>query len=408
MTKPLNKEQEKLLNDIYFKQKMFFGRDKLFQYLRANHLEMNISRRQVMNWLKSNELNQLYSPAKKTKDIQRTITKAPFKQVGIDLIDKTSSSYNGYKWILTGIDLFSKKGYAVPMKNKTTKDVINAMKKMLKQMKELPGSIRSDSGSEFISKEFKALMEKNNIKQVLSKPNSPQSNGNVERFNGILKRLIEKNDTQFDDKNFVKFIPIAIRNYNQTISRVTGKTPNEIEEQNKEENEETKNTIKKNVIAKNDNQDIQKFKLFDKVRIKMENINFSKSGMNWSRNLYRVSKVIAPKKENVMTYKYKIRPDKKGSKSFSEVFYTNDLQKINDIKNKVKAPEKFIVSSLVKPIVDEFGRRFYEVRWKGYPASENTIEPREQLMLDVPKLVEQTERNMNIKWGKKSVFYDKN
>jgi IS30 family transposase len=57
---------------------------------------------------------------------------------------------DGYSYIVTCIDVFSRKGYAVPMKTKSKIDVINAFKFIFKSNK--PDYITSDKGSEFMSK----------------------------------------------------------------------------------------------------------------------------------------------------------------------------------------------------------------------------------------------------------------
>ena len=245
MPPPLTDKQEMLLKKLYFEDKYFVGRDKLFQFLRQNHPDEKISRRQVMEWLKKQEIAQLFAPKYKTKEIQRTVLSAPYKQVGIDLKDMSTREYKGWKWILTGQDLFSKKAYAVPMKDKTAPTVLSAFKKMLKQMERKPSSIRHDNGSEFIDQKFKSFLKQQGIKQVFSKPHTPQSNGQIEGFNRILARAIEMNTVQYDDQDWVSFLPVFIKNYNETFSRITGKTPLDIEEEGQQSQKETKERIKK-------------------------------------------------------------------------------------------------------------------------------------------------------------------
>ena len=276
--KELTDKQLKLIHKVYFDDKILFGRDKLYKYLQTNYKDAKISRRQVMKWLKDRELSQLYAPKKETKDIKRTVLTEPFMQVGIDLMDIATKEFDGYKWILSGIDLFSKKGYAAPLKNKKDKTVLIGFRKLLKQMKEKPHSIRSDFGSEFISDIFKEELKQRDIKQVLSKPNTPQSNGQVENFNKILKRLINMYITQTDDSNWIKVLPKLLKAYNSTISRITKKTPNQIENEDKEEQKKTKTNIEKSITPKNELH--YEFKPFDKVRIKLENIEQSKGGFN--------------------------------------------------------------------------------------------------------------------------------
>jgi hypothetical protein len=56
---PPSKEGLKLLQKLYYKQNLTFGRDKLFKYIQLNYENVKISRRQVADWLKQQEINQL-------------------------------------------------------------------------------------------------------------------------------------------------------------------------------------------------------------------------------------------------------------------------------------------------------------------------------------------------------------
>jgi hypothetical protein len=68
--------------------------------------------------------------------------------------------------------------------------------------------------------------------------------------------------------------------------------------------------------------------------------------------------------------------------------------------------DKFSVSKLIKPVMNDDA--YYEVKWKEY--NETTLEPREVLLKDVPKMVNQFEKmnkikfyeNTNKKTGKKT------
>jgi hypothetical protein len=81
-----------------------------------------------MEWLRKQEVHQLFMPAPKMHDIQSTVATAPFQVVGMDLVDMHSAeTKEGYTWLLTAIDLFSKKGYAVPLKDKTAEEVVRGL-----------------------------------------------------------------------------------------------------------------------------------------------------------------------------------------------------------------------------------------------------------------------------------------
>jgi len=71
MSPPLTKEQLEVLNKFFYKDLMMFGRDKLFNFLRSEYADKEISRRQVAEWLSQQEVNQLYAPSKgKDKNLQ--------------------------------------------------------------------------------------------------------------------------------------------------------------------------------------------------------------------------------------------------------------------------------------------------------------------------------------------------
>jgi len=66
-----------------------------------------------------------------------------------------------------------------------------------------------------------------------------------------------------------------------------------------------------------------------------------------------------------------------------------NINKLTDNINKTiidkigKTPEMFKVSKIVEPLIKN-NEAHYEVAWKGYrKKSDNTIEPREQLLKDI-------------------------
>jgi hypothetical protein len=108
------------------------------------------SRRQIAEWLKLQEINQLYRPSKgRAKDIKSTIT-SPHKILGIDLVNMEKHEVRGYTYLLNGIGLSTRFLYSVALKNKEKKEVLKGFEKMLKDVKDIR-TLWSDNGSEFIS-----------------------------------------------------------------------------------------------------------------------------------------------------------------------------------------------------------------------------------------------------------------
>ena len=398
MAPKLTQKQIKVLNQLYFKEHNYFGRDKLYKLIQK--IDPSISRRQTQDWLLKQEVYQLFRPVRKTKVIRPSVLKKPLNQIGIDLVDMSSFEAKSYHWILTGIDLFSKKAWAVPLKDKTAQTVTHAMKKMIKQIERdsnglMISSIRSDNGSEFINDRFVNLLKKYNIKQVFSLAGKPQSNGQIERFNGIIKRMIHMYRSQTDDNEWPSYLQTLVDNYNNSYQRVIKANPNDVAF------DEAIWDDKHQLIAKNaqrlNHLTPKKANKGDKVRVKVQDM-----ANKYSRQTYRIAKVSKPAK----SYTSEFYTLKDHSKPLKEKYYRNDLLVIpSKLKSQVKEPIRFEVSSVSKPVV-RHNRQYYKVNWRGYPLSEATFEPRSTLIKDVPKMIKRFEKDHNVVWTKKKVYYD--
>jgi len=359
-----------------------FGRDKLFRLLKDKYTDMSPSRRQIAEWLKLQEINQLYRPSKgKAKDIKSTITD-PHKVLGIDLVNMEKHEVRGYKYLLNGIDLSTRYLYSVALKNKTKKEVLNGFQEMYKNVKYIK-TVRSDNGSEFISKSFINFLQKHNIKQVLSEPYKPQSNGTIERANGVLKELIQKTIELNNKYDWVKNLNKLVSNINNTEHRIKKATPKELEEAHETNDKETlekakkteikfkKKTISKEIFNKGDN--VRLYQPSDKTR------------QQWSNEIYKIERVYKPKKM-YSVYEYKV-------KGLTDRFKEEELLKIEGVQNEIEKIEKYRISQLIKPVIKN-NKAYYEVKWINY--KKNTIEPRENILLDAPKMLSQFEKKNNI------------
>ena len=296
--------------------------------------------------------------------------------------------YDNYKYILTGIDLFSKKAYAEALKDKSQKEINKAIKEIIKESH--PKSIRSDNGSEFISKDFKKILHDNNIKQVLSTPGLPQSNGNIERFNGILKNLITKDLLYNNTYNWYKSLPILLENYNNTYQSTIRDTPNNVDiTTDPDKLIEIKRRIYNNVISKRNSLTTSKYKVGDIVRIKMYN---DKTRQNWSDELYKIQKVHKSRKIYSVPYYYISSIN--NNKIIDKKYYDNDLQYIPDkIENKVEKVEKFEISKILD-FKRKNGKDYYLIKWKGF--NKPSLEPYDTLIEDVPKLIKKFDKEHDI------------
>ena len=84
---------------------------------------------------------------------------------GVDLADTQSLSRKnkGIKYLLCGIDLFSKYAFVVPLKDKKGISIVNGFNKIIKQSNRKPNKIWVDQGGEFYNNVFKKWLSSNNI-----------------------------------------------------------------------------------------------------------------------------------------------------------------------------------------------------------------------------------------------------
>jgi transposase InsO family protein len=106
--------------------------------------------------------------------------------------------------------------------------VLKAFKKLYTQSK--IRAIRNDNGSEFINNKFKSFLKENDITQIFSEAGAPQSNGMIERANATIKDLIQKSVELNQSFDWLKNLQKLISNINNSQHRITGFTPEQIQQ----------------------------------------------------------------------------------------------------------------------------------------------------------------------------------
>ena len=173
----------------------------------------------------------------------RVIKKFPKRCVYVNSIDQTwavdladmqqySKQNKHYKYLLAVIDVFSKYGWLIPLKNKTGVTVSEAFKTLFKERK--PMYIWSDKGSEFYNRQVKELLKDNNIK-LYSTENEEKSSV-VERWIGTMKQRMFKYFTAHETDKYYDILDDLVKDYNNTVHSSIKMTPVEA---SKSENQST-------------------------------------------------------------------------------------------------------------------------------------------------------------------------
>ena len=108
---------------------------------------------------------ELHKPITRNFRKRRVISYGVDKIWAADLVEvqKYSKWNKGIKYLLTVIDVFSKYGWIVALKDKKTESVSLAFDHIFEKSKRKPEKLWTDKGSEFISKHFKEFLKTHNI-----------------------------------------------------------------------------------------------------------------------------------------------------------------------------------------------------------------------------------------------------
>ena len=152
---------------------------------------------------------------------------------------------NGFRYMLVAVDVLSRRVFARPVKSKKTEDMIEAFENIFQDMPFLPSKIFTDRGLEFESgrnaEEQKG--NENNKRTMLAYFNEKgidkQRTRGVDNKAAVAERKIQEIKQKlykyFSEKNtteWVSVLPKIINSINNSVCRVTGMKPNDINPKN--------------------------------------------------------------------------------------------------------------------------------------------------------------------------------
>ena len=173
------------------------------------------------------------NPVKHAGYLQTFTAKEPFDMVAIDLVGPLPTTRRGNRYILTGIDRFSRFVRLIPLQTITGENVAVEFRANWILKHGVPRQILSDRGSQFTGYIFRILCNLFGIKKQFTTAYHPQTNGMIERFHRFLKERLRC--IAFDNElDFMKgddwdiFLPEIEFAYNNTKNEMTGTAPYEV------------------------------------------------------------------------------------------------------------------------------------------------------------------------------------
>jgi len=310
------------------------------------------SKRAVRDYLSKQDAYTLHKPRRIRFPRRKTYSKGIADLYQIDLVDLSSlSPFNdGTRYLLTCIDVFSKRAWAVPVRTKSGRDVADAFERILTDRK--CNMVQSDKGTEFLNSTFQSMLRRHAIHFYTSE-NEDLKAAVVERFNRTLKTKMFRYFTHASTRRYVDVLDDLLHSYNNTYHRTIGMAPMEVGPHNEDE-------VRARLYPLKPKSYKWKYDVGDRVRITIQRQPFRKGYVgDWSEEIFEILSRLP-----TVPVTYELR-DLAGE-TIKGKFYEDEIQKVTKAND-----ERFDIDRILKTR-KRAGKIEYLVSWKGYPSKFNS------------------------------------
>ena len=327
------------------------------------------SLKEIKDWLSGEDSYTLHKQPPGSRFKRRKTIASGINHIWqIDLVDLQSlAAYNdGYRYLLTCIDVFSRVARVVAIKNKTASTVVEAIKKMLDNAVQPCLKIQSDKGTEFKNTAVLSLLTDYNIEHYNSE-NDDINCSLVERFNRTLRSKMFRYFTQKNTNRYIDVLDDLIKSYNVTFHSAIKTSPAQVNAHN--EREIYARLYGDSISKQRQSLALSKFKLNvgDSVRILESKRVFRRGYLTrWSEEIYFIKY-----RHATDPHTFTIR-DFNGETILGK-FYASELQKIKTKpESQAYKIERVIKTRKTKRKGRGAAKVQYYVKWLGYPDSHNS------------------------------------
>ena len=336
--------------------------------LRAKELKITKDKQIIKEYLESERTYTLHKQLHKKFVRNRTVVAGIDSQWQADLADiqTLAEDNDGIKYILTVIDVFSKYAWAIPIKDKSAKTMMEAFKVLFEQAApRKPRKFQTDKGTEFLNKNVQAMLKSDpyNIQQFTTMGDTKASI--VERFNRTLKDRIWRYFTSSKTKRYIDVLQEILNSYNHSIHRSIKMRPADVRKCDEPVvwrrlyGNGARGIVKRADVLKNE----------DDVRIPKWKGDFGKGyEPKWTEEEFKVKEAVDIQQPLTV---YKL-VDQSGEEILGN-FYKKQLQKI-------QPSEEYIVEKIVKKRTNPKSKiNEVLVKWEGWPEKFNSWIPETNL-----------------------------
>lgn len=231
---------------------------EMWELSKRKHL--NASYQDVHEFVEDQPITQIFKVNKHHNGNIIALEPKQRVQMDIAVMDKFGKSNNGYKYILFFIDVFTRKGYAIPLKQKNIENTSEALEFFCENYF-TPEILNCDNDGAFMGREFQRVVKKYNILFVENDLGNHRQLGIVDRFIETIKNDIYKHFKYLNTTNWIDELPRILQVYNGTphhslngikpenahiranYERILGMNVNENEENNENSHNQTEFNI---------------------------------------------------------------------------------------------------------------------------------------------------------------------
>jgi transposase InsO family protein len=321
---------------------------------------------EVKKWLQSQRVYTLHKPARKRYNTRPYKVRAPYWLWQADLVEMIpyKNINEGYRYLLTVIDVFSRKAWARPLKSKTGVSVRTAFDNILQKEGRAPVKLQTDQGKEFGNIHFQQYLKHRHISFFTIK--SQFKAALCERWNRTLKEKMWRYFTYTGKYRWIDVLQDLVSAYNNALHRSLNggrMTPNEAAE--------PKNTrmlwLQQEGLAPQRvtlrNPTLPPLNIDDYVKLSKAKRIFDKGYLpSWTEEVFQVSRII----DQYQPVEYKVK-DWNGEEVEGS-FYRAELQKVNK-------PVTHMIEHIIRQRKNrQTGHQEYFIKWFGYGPQFNTWE----------------------------------
>ena len=313
--------------DEYWRKFKYPSAYKLYKIMRKAGREVTLS--DVDEFVRSQSTHQLHT--KTRHNIQGHILAFSKNSLWFaDLLDlqNFSRGNKGYRYILLCIDVFTRMGYAQPLRAKSQVKVKEGLASILSHVKTPISLIITDSGKEFLNRDVHDLLKEYNIIHDTVEVGDHHALGIIDRFSRTIKEMIFKDFTEHNTTVWFEKLQEYMTAYNNSPHRgILNLIPEEAQLPQNESKIYDLNIEKEDDLI----QDI--FNIGDTVRKRLKRPMFTKGYKQiWSSRVYTIESIDGVRAQLTN----------------AEVIKLNDLQKVPNSNGMSEAGEAEEVTEVTR------------------------------------------------------------